>query len=66
MDTLYEKLEQIQELLWKNDDRIDQETLFDVQDKVAELILEVAGKAGPKTVDRLVKKFPYLYEAKEG
>ena len=66
MNTLYEKLEQIQELLWRNDDRIDQETLFDVQDKVAELVLEVAGKVGPKTVDRLVKKFPYLYEAKEG
>ena len=65
MNTLYEKLEQIQELLWKNDDRIDQETLFDVQDKFAKLILEVAVKDGTKTVDRLVKKFPYLYETKE-
>lgn len=45
---MYEKLEKIQELLWKNDDLMDQDTLFELQDKVAELILEVAGKEGRK------------------
>ena len=59
---MYEKLEKIQELLWKDDDRMEQDTLFELQDKVAELILEVAGKEGPKTVDRLVAKFPWLYK----
>ena len=63
---MYEKLEKIQELLWKNDDLMDQDTLFELQDKGAELILEVAGKEGPKTVDRLVKKFPWLYTVKGG
>ena len=61
---MYEKLEKIQELLWRNDDLMDQDTLFELQDKVAELILEVAGKEGPKTVDRLVSKFPWLYKVK--
>lgn len=63
---MYEKLEKIQELLWRNDDLMDQDTLFELQDKVAELILEVAGKEGPKTVDRLVAKFPWLYTVKGG
>ena len=61
---MYEKLEKIQELLWRNDDLMDQETLFELQDYVAKLILEVAGKEGPKTVDRLVAKFPWLYTVK--
>lgn len=65
LDGLYAKLEKIQELLWENDDRMDQETLFDVQDKFAELILEVAVNDGTKTVDRLVKKFPHLYSVNE-
>ena len=63
---MYEKLEKIQELLWRNDDLMDQDTLFELQDKVAELILEVAGKEGPKIVDRLVSKFPWLYKVKGG
>lgn len=62
---MYEKLEKIQELLWRDDDMMRQETLFELQDYVAELILEVANKEGPKTVDRLVKKFPWLYQVKE-
>lgn len=62
---MYEKIEKIQELLWRDDDMMRQETLFELQDYVAELILEVANKEGPKTVDRLVKKFPWLYQVKE-
>ena len=62
---MYEKLEKIQEMLWKNDDLMDQETLFELQDYVAELILDVAGKEGPEKVDRLIAKFPWLYQTKE-
>lgn len=61
---MYEKLEKIQELLWKDDDRIDQDTLFELQDRVAELILEVAVDEGSKTVNRLISKFPWLYKVK--
>lgn len=62
---MYEKLEKIQEMLWRDDDMMRQETLFELQDYVAELILKVADKKGPTTVDRLVKKFPWLYQVKE-
>lgn len=62
---MYEDLEKIQELLWRDDDRMDQETLFELQDRFAELILKVASKEGPRTVDRLVAKFPWLYTTKE-
>ena len=62
---MYEKLEKIQELLWKDDDRMDQDTLFELQDIVAKLILEVARKEGQKIVDRLVSKFPWLYSREE-
>ena len=61
---MYEKLEEIQRLLWREDDRMDQETLFELQDKVAELTMEVATQEGQETVDRLVSKFPWLYERK--
>lgn len=52
----------IQEMLWRDDDRMNQETLFALQDYVAELALNVANKE--RKVDKLVKKFPWLYEAK--
>ena len=41
---MYEKLKEIHKLAWKNDDRIDQETLFKLQEKIAELLFEVAVK----------------------
>lgn len=60
---MYEDLEKIQEMLWRNDDLMDQDTLFELQDYVAELILKVAEKEGK--VDELVKRFPFLYQVKE-
>ena len=60
---MYDKLEKIQEMLWRNDDLMDQDTLFELQDYVAELILNVAEKEGK--VDELVAKFPFLYQVKE-
>lgn len=59
MKNMYEKLEELQDILWRNDDMIEQEDLFEAQEKLADLILEVAqeeGKAG-----RLVNRFPFLY-----
>jgi len=59
---MYEELKKIQSLLWKDDDRMDQETLFELQDYVSKLILNVA-KEENKTND-LVKSFPWLYESR--
>ena len=60
---MYEKLEKIQELLWRNDDMMMQETLFELQDYVADLLLKVAEKEGK--VDELVAEYPWLYRAVE-
>ena len=57
---MYNKLKRIQQLLWKSDDRMDQDTLFELQDEFAGLILEVAEKEN-QTAD-LVKTFPWLYK----
>lgn len=56
---MYEKLKEIQKLIWKNDDLMDQDTLFELQDKIANLTLEVAQKEGK--VEQLIKDFKWLY-----
>ncbi len=61
---VFDKLVELQELVWKGDDLMDQEVLFDVQDKLSELTLEVAKWIGNTKCKVLVDKFPYLY--KEG
>lgn len=60
---IYEELEKLQTLLWKGDDLVDQCDLFDMQDLLADLTLRVAKEEGQ--VDRLVKKFPFLYRRAE-
>jgi hypothetical protein len=57
---LYFRLEEIQKLLWKGDDRIDQEDLFDLQRLVAALVLEVA--QDEHKVEFLLEAFPWLYD----
>jgi len=61
---VYKKLEKILELLWRDDDRMDQDTLFELQDYVADVALEVAEDEG--MVEQLVAKFPWLYSEKNG
>jgi len=56
---MYESIAHIQKLLWKDDDRMDQETLFELQEYVAKLALGIAQKEG--RVDDLLREFPYLY-----
>ena len=60
---MYEAIEKIQEMLWRHDDLMSQDTLFELQDFVADLALKVAEKEGK--VDKLVAKFPFLYRRKE-
>lgn len=59
---MYKELKEIQQLLWKNDDRMDQDTLFELQDKMAKILLNVAEKEGK--IGDLVKSFSWLYKAK--
>ena len=58
---IYGELVNLQKLAWKDDDLMSQDTLFDVQDTLADMLLRVARECG-KTED-LVKTFPWLYRA---
>ncbi len=59
---MYKTLKKIQALLWKGDDMMDQDTLFELQDFVATEILKQAQKEGK--VDDLLKDFGFLYKRK--
>ena len=61
---MFDTLCELQKLAWANDDLMTQDTLFDLQDKLATLSLSVASKISPLKVDSLVKQFPWLYEVK--
>ena len=58
---MYDKIEEILELCWKNDDRMDQGTLFELQEKVADLLLEVAFKEGKQ--NECLTKFDWIYKS---
>ena len=59
---MYKDIKRVQELLWKDDDLMNQETLFELQELVAELTLKIANRE--KKTAQLVKDFPHLYERK--
>lgn len=60
MEKVYDDLKQIQKLLWLDDDRMDQDTLFEVQDKMSAVLLFVAKNA--KKEKDLIVSFPWLYK----
>lgn len=57
--TYYDKIKEIQNLAWKNDDLMMQDDLFELQEKIADLALEIAQKE--HKTDDLVKSFKGLY-----
>lgn len=59
MRKLYTRIVNIQKLIWKNDDILDQNDLFDLQEKIADLALAIA--ENENKTDDLVEKFPWLY-----
>lgn len=59
---MYRKLKKIMQLIWKDNDRIDQVTLYEVQDKLADVLLIVAEEESQ--MKDLVKSFPWVYEQK--
>ena len=58
----FDTLVKIFELLFKGDDRMDQEALFDLQDFVTEKLVDATR---PEWGDELVAKFPYIFKAVE-
>lgn len=56
---LYKRLSAIQKMAWKHDDLMTQETLFELQDALADVVLNVARDAGK--LDDCLATFPYLY-----
>ena len=56
----FQTIKKIQELLWRDDDRMDQETLFEAQQEMAEFALNVA--RFENECDDLMKSFKWLYK----
>ena len=56
----FEKVVEIQEIVWRGDDLLAQDDLFELQEKIAKFALDIAKKA--HKTDELVKKFPWLYK----
>ena len=61
---IFNELMIINTLAWQDDDLMRQETLFDVQEKVANLLLAVAQDIGNPALRAICKAFPYLYSMK--
>lgn len=45
-------------------DRVDQEDLYDIQEKLTSLIADLADKVGNSGVNKVMKAFPYLFKVK--
>lgn len=57
---ILKRLIKVQKLLWNNDDLMNQETLFDLQDEVQTLVLKVAEDTN--STDIILKEFHWLYK----
>lgn len=64
MDGILNRLCEMQNIAWADDDIMDQDNLFELQNRLADLTLSVASKISPVKVDYLVKMYPWLYEVK--
>lgn len=59
MNEVYDALKEIQLLAWSGDDLMSQDTLFEIQDKLADLTLKAAVASGRGS--DLAATFPWLY-----
>ena len=59
---MYRELKKVLTMVFKDDDMMNQETLFDLQDYVADITLKVAVKENK--VENLIKDFAWLYQPK--
>ena len=60
-EKIYEQLKTVLSLAWRDDDRMTQDTLFRLQEHLANLTLAVAESIGDSALKDLCKAFPYLY-----
>ena len=63
-ENIYNELKKINALAWQDDDLMMQETLFDLQEQLANLLLAVAQDIGNTAIIEICKEFPYLYSMK--
>ena len=63
-EKIFEELKALNALAWEHDDLMTQETLFDLQEKLANLLLAVAQDMGNAALRDICKAFPYLYSIK--
>jgi hypothetical protein len=56
------ELIEIQKIVWKGDDQMSKSILFELQHRLAELVLGVAN--GLNKSETLVELFPWLYKVK--
>lgn len=56
---IYDGMVEVLHLVWECDDHMSQDTLFEIQDKLANLAL-ISAVAARKEED-LVREFPYIY-----
>lgn len=57
---LYESLKKLQKIAWRDDDRMSQNTLYELQDELAAFTLEVAKRCGRES--DLAESFPWIYK----
>jgi len=57
---IFEKLVELQEIVWRGDDRMDQDDLFELQDKLGSLVLILAKDTKQESL--LIASFPWLYK----
>ena len=63
LEPFYKAICDLQNVLWEDDDCMSQDALFEAQEKVSTIALDIANKIGK--VDDLISKFPWLYEVKK-
>lgn len=56
---IYDGMKEVLRLAWEGDDLMSQDTLFEIQDKLANLALITAVAA--RQEEDLVREFPYIY-----
>lgn len=56
---IYEKVVNLQKIAWRGDDLMDQDDLYELQEELGVLAMDIANQLGKS--DELVKEFPWLY-----
>ena len=58
-EQIYEGLKEAQRIVWRGDDQIEQDDLFELQDKIAETVLDISKNL--KRDSELPAEWPWIY-----